>query len=166
MSSKHTWFDTRLEAISLKKRWAEKQSRKTYLFADLAQDAQLKDPTFFGAINRWIRCTRSSIYEAGLCNVELTLRRLRDYRKRDKTFYKAVMSGILKALDLPLGTEVVLTEGGGVTLSNASYSELPLNGWPDGHKITLNWILDIFSWAMRANSISSKGQVPGRIINR
>ena len=63
------------------------------------------------------------------------------------------MNGIKKALILSPRDSIDLPKGGGVVLSGPSIGKrIPLEGWADGYRITLMWILDIFAWAMRAGA--------------
>ena len=41
---------------------------------------------------------------------------------------------------------------------------IPLEGWADGYRKTLAWILDLYAWAMRANCITKTGDVNGIVL--
>ena len=87
-------------------------------------------------------------YEGTFIQAELTLRRLRDYIGSER--YDVVLGGIKSALGLRAADELGFLKGGGVAVSGPSIREaIPLDKWADGYRVTLNWILDIYGWAMR-----------------
>lgn len=103
-------------------------------------------------------------YEATLIQTELTLRRLRDFLTTRSAF-TLVMNRIKAALGLSNDDEFDLPKGGGVTISGKKIGKaIPLEGWADGYRRTLGWILDLYAWAMRADSISSTGDVRGIVL--
>jgi len=102
-------------------------------------------------------------YETTLVSAELTIRRLKDYLKSN--FYSRVMSRIKKALGLSPSDRIELGKGGGVFISGREIGKrIPLKGWADGHRVTLDWLLDVFAWALRANCISDSGEVMGILL--
>ena len=102
-------------------------------------------------------------YEQTLIQTELTLRRLTDFLGSDK--YERVMDKIKQALGLGRADTIKLKKGGGVRISGPKIGEnIPLEGWADGYRRTLAWILDLYAWAMRANCISETGDVKGVIL--
>ena len=103
-------------------------------------------------------------YEGTFINPELTLRRLRDYVGTKE--YNSVLVRIRKALGLQASDALMFQKGGGVVVSGP-YKEraIPLHSWADGYRVTLNWILDIYAWAMRhGGSIDSQGHVSGVLL--
>ena len=103
-------------------------------------------------------------YEGTFINPELTLRRLEDYV--GKMEYNRVLVRIRKALGLDDSDVLAFEKGGGVVVSGP-YREraIPLHSWADGYRVTLNWILDIYAWAMRhTTSIDSAGHVDGVLL--
>ena len=102
-------------------------------------------------------------YEQTLIQTELTLRRLEDFLSEEK--YKAVLGKIKHALGLGKADKISLARGGGVRISGPRIGhDIPLEGWADGYRKTLLWILDLYAWAMRANCISDTGDVEGVIL--
>lgn len=103
-------------------------------------------------------------YEGTYVQPELTLRRLRDYVLEDE--YPTILSQIKHALGLSDSHKLDLPKGGGVVVSGPQdTTEIPLHAWADGYRVTLNCILDIYAWAMRANgAIDSTGQIHGVLL--
>ena len=91
-------------------------------------------------------------YEGTFIQAELTLRRLRDYIGSKR--YDVVLGEIKSALGLRETDELGFLKGGGVAVSGPNIGEaIPLDKWADGYRVTLNWILDIYGWAMRHSGI-------------
>ena len=87
-------------------------------------------------------------YEGTFIQAELTLRRLNDFLGAEK--YDLVMNRILQALGLSPKDRIQFLPGGGVEVEGPSVGgRISLQSWADGYRITLNWILDIYAWAMR-----------------
>lgn len=102
-------------------------------------------------------------YETGMTNTELTLRRLRDFVGEKR--YDETMKGIKKVLNLSSKDQINLPKGGGVEISGPSIGKnIPLEGWADGYRITFNWIMDVYAWAMRANNVTSSGGIEGILL--
>jgi len=102
-------------------------------------------------------------YEQTLQVSELVLRRLKDYLGSE--FYDKTMLGIKKALCLPEDVKIDFVKGGGIIISDATIGDaIPLQGWADGYRLTFNWILDFYGWAMRANKISDSGTIQGILL--
>ena len=95
---------------------------------------------------------------------ELTLRRLRDYV--GDVGYERVLRRIKAALRLRQGDALDLPMGGGVVVSGPyRESPIPLRSWADGYRITLNWLLDVYAWAMmRDGAIDKRGHVHGVLL--
>ena len=103
-------------------------------------------------------------YEGTFIQPELTLRRLKDYV--GTAMYERVLRRIRSALGLRRSDALEFERGGGVVVSGP-YREgpIPLHSWADGYRVTLNWLLDIYAWAMRrAGSIDSQGHVHGILL--
>lgn len=99
-------------------------------------------------------------YEQQMHDTELTLRRLQDYMGTMK--YEHAMMSIKKVLGLSPEDQIVLRIGGGVKISGPSIGkDIPLEGWADGYRKTFNWIMDFYAWAMRADNITSSGEIKG-----
>ena len=102
-------------------------------------------------------------YEQTLIQTELTLRRLQDFVGTRR--YPRVLNRIKAALGLDSGVSITLAKGGGVRISGKSIGQnIPLEGWADGYRKTLAWILDLYAWAMRANCITKTGDVNGIVL--
>lgn len=103
-------------------------------------------------------------YEGTFVQPELTLRRLNDYVGSVK--YQAIMGRIREALKLGAHNVLEFRKGGGVFVSGPGAEDpMPLQSWADGYRVTLNWILDIYAWAMRfEGSIDSQGYVQGILV--
>ena len=103
-------------------------------------------------------------YEGTFIQPELTLRRLLDFVGQNR--YESLLQHIKKALGLRDSHALSLPRGGGVVVSGPQDGrEIPLHAWADGYRVTLNWILDIYAWAMRApNAIDAEGRVHGILL--
>ena len=104
-------------------------------------------------------------YDGTFLEPELTLRRLKDYLD-DDMHYQRVLERIREALGLREEDELDLQRGGGVAVSGP-YKEnpIPLRSWADGYRITLNWLLDVYAWAMMCEgSIDKQGHVHGILL--
>lgn len=103
------------------------------------------------------------VYDSPLIGTELALRRLRDFVETRS--YQAILGQIKDALGLDRAVTIHLNKGGGVTFSGPAIGKsIPLAGLSDGYKETLGWILDLYSWAMRATSIDENGVVSGILL--
>jgi energy-coupling factor transporter ATP-binding protein EcfA2 len=102
-------------------------------------------------------------YDARLTPVELTLRRISDHMGTKA--YDAVMSGIKMVLKLPDETQIVLPAGGGVQVSGGPIEQpIPIDGWADGFRLNLAWIIDFFGVALAANALATDGTVEGILL--
>ncbi len=102
-------------------------------------------------------------YEGTLIQTELTLRRLRDFIGTKR--FPLVMNRIKLALGLDKRDSISLPKGGGVRISGKTIGkDIPLEGWADGYRKTLAWILDLYAWAMRADCITETGDVIGILL--
>ena len=107
-------------------------------------------------------------YEGTFVQPELTLRRLQDYLDDEQHagLYDAILYRIESALGLGDGGTISLVRGGGVMVSGPHMEDpIPLHSWADGYRVTLNWILDIYAWAMmHGKSIDDQGHVHGILL--
>lgn len=103
-------------------------------------------------------------YSGTFFEVELTLRRLEDY-VGSKT-YQNVMQRIKEALGMREDDEIIYPRGGGVAVSGPdAKTAVPIHAWADGYRITLNWLLDVYAWAMMSQgSIDNEGHVHGILL--
>lgn len=102
-------------------------------------------------------------YDTGLNLPELILRRLRDHVGTER--YDRIMRGIKKALGLSVRDKIELSKGGGIVVSGPSVgATIPLEGWADGYRLTFNWILDAYGWAIQADRITKRGGIRGIVL--
>lgn len=103
-------------------------------------------------------------YRHDLIDTELTLRRLQDYL--GSKLYSYILRGIKKALGLSPRDKIEIQKGGGVVISGPSVGGkiIPLQGWADGYRMTLTWILDLYAWAMRSNNVTKSGGIRGILL--
>lgn len=102
-------------------------------------------------------------YESTLISTELALRRLQDFLASDK--YPQTMRQMKAALGLHEDVILNVEKGGGVTVSGTGVgAAIPIEGWADGYRKTLNWILDFYSWAMRAKAVDEAGLIQGILL--
>ncbi|HKV10832.1 MAG TPA: AAA family ATPase [Thermoanaerobaculia bacterium] len=102
-------------------------------------------------------------YQQALIDPELTLHRLRT------TFgtyiYDRTLRGLKRALGLTLEDHIELRRGGGVEISGPTLAgRIPLEAWADGYRLTFSWLLDLYAWAMRAESIDEEGHIEGILL--
>lgn len=103
------------------------------------------------------------VYDASLVGIELTLRRLQDYLGTRQ--FNSTLAGIKKVLGLTTGDKITLPKGGGVVVSGPSIGKsIPIEGWADGYRKTLVWILDLYAWAMRAKKVTKDGGISGVLL--
>jgi len=101
--------------------------------------------------------------DSPLIGTELALRRLRDFV--NEANYESIMNKIKDALGLDSTVAINLNKGGGVTFSGPGIGQaIPLASLSDGYKETLGWMLDFYSWGMRAKAIDEEGVVKGILL--
>lgn len=102
-------------------------------------------------------------YEETLAGMELTMRRLREYLQRKA--YDKIMQHVKSVIGLGASEKLGISHGGGLYMREAyTRTRISLEGWADGYRVTLLWLLDIFAWALRARCISSEGRIPGILL--
>jgi hypothetical protein len=102
-------------------------------------------------------------YKQNLIDPELTLRRLRDFLS--PSAYERTLKVIKRALNLTAADQIELRLGGGVEISGPSVGrQISLEGWADGYRMTFSWILDLYAWAMRAETIDKNGNIEGILL--
>lgn len=101
-------------------------------------------------------------YDRPLSGIELSLHRLRnDPNGR----YEMAMRGLKRALGLGPCDTIELPADGGVTVSGPTTGkEVPLAAWADGYRLTLSWLLDLYTWAIRAKRLTPDGGVRGIVL--
>jgi len=101
--------------------------------------------------------------DSPLIGTELALRRLQDFVSEAN--YESIMTKIKDALGLDQAVAINLNKGGGVTASGPGIGQsIPLASLSDGYKETLGWMLDFYSWGMRANAIDEEGVIEGILL--
>ncbi|MCB9136071.1 MAG: AAA family ATPase [Anaerolineales bacterium] len=102
-------------------------------------------------------------YRTSLLSPELTLRRLRDYF--EKAHYETTLERIKYSLDLGAEDKIHFLEKGGIGLSGPTLGrQIPLEAWADGYRLTFTWLIDLYGWAMQADSIDKTGNVHGIVL--
>ena len=102
-------------------------------------------------------------YDTGLNLPELILRRLNDHVGTKR--YVIIMRGIIRAMGLSGRHTIEVAKGGGIVVSGPSVgATIPLEAWADGYRLTFNWILDAYSWAIQADCITKRGGIRGIIL--
>jgi len=102
-------------------------------------------------------------YQQGLIGPELTLHRLQSVFGSE--VYEKTIRGLKRALGLSDEDSIELQAGGGVVVTGRTVGgRVPLEGWADGYRLTFNWILDLYAWALRAGSLDEEGHVEGILL--
>lgn len=102
-------------------------------------------------------------YERRLIDTELMLRRLEDFLGTSR--YEQAMIGIRRVLGLGPDHRIEYAKGGGVRISGPGIGkDIPLDGWADGYRMTFNWMIDIYGWAMQADAVTETGGVRGVLL--
>ncbi len=102
-------------------------------------------------------------YDTGLNLPELILRRLNDHVGTER--YDTIMRGIKRALGLLGRHTIEAAKGGGIVVSGPSVgATIPLEGWADGYRLTFNWIVDVYGWAMQMDCITEEGGIRGIVL--
>lgn len=98
-----------------------------------------------------------------LTDPELILRRLHDFFGTRR--YEQTLSGIKKVLGLSEEHTIAFRRGGGIEITGPSLAgPVSLDGWADGYRVTLTWLLDFYGWALRAGAIDEDGVVRGILL--
>ncbi|MEM9458474.1 MAG: AAA family ATPase [Myxococcota bacterium] len=102
-------------------------------------------------------------YRTHLADPELILRRLQDDLGTDR--YAGAIKGLLRVLDLDSRYKIYIPRGGGVHVSGPGIGKgIPLEGWADGYRMTFQWLLDFYGWALQANAIDRQGHIHGILL--
>lgn len=104
-------------------------------------------------------------YSGTFFDIELTLRRLSDYV--GSRTYENVLRRVKEALEMREENRITFPKGGGVVVSGPDGTDqIPIHAWADGYRITLNWLLDVYAWAMlrQRRSIDDEGHVRGILL--
>lgn len=98
-----------------------------------------------------------------LADPELTLRRLQDFFGTAR--YDGTLLGLKRVLGLAPEDSITIRQGGGIELSGPTVGPpIGLEAWADGYRVTFTWLLDFYSWAMRAGAIDEDGVVRGILL--
>ncbi|MFH1469071.1 MAG: AAA family ATPase [Pseudomonadota bacterium] len=101
-------------------------------------------------------------YNTPFNNIELSLRRLRDYAGGEQ--YEAWIGRLKGALGLGEHDRIELPQGGGVSVTGPTVGgEVEIEALADGYRMSLMWLLDIFAWAMRAGRLRA-GHLSGILL--
>jgi energy-coupling factor transporter ATP-binding protein EcfA2 len=102
-------------------------------------------------------------YDSHLVDPELMLRRLQDYLGEGR--YEPAMKGLRRVLGLSKRHHIELAKGGGVRISGPGIGkDIPLEGWADGYRMTFQWLLDFYGWAIQADALTDTGGVKGILL--
>lgn len=102
-------------------------------------------------------------YRRGLVDVELMMRRLADYMGSSR--YTRAKKGIKRVLGLEDQHSIDYSKGGGVSISGPGIGkDIPLEGWADGYRMTFNWLIDLYGWAMHADMVTESGGIRGILL--
>ncbi len=102
-------------------------------------------------------------YRQSLVDIELMLRRLEDFMGTKK--YNRAKKGIKRVLGLGPEQRIHYAKGGGVKVSGPGIGkDIPLDGWADGYRMTFNWLIDLYGWAMQADAVTKSGGVRGILL--
>jgi hypothetical protein len=103
--------------------------------------------------------------QSSLISAELTIRRLKDFKIGKRGVYSKTISGIKRVLGLEPRARIRVGRAGGVFITSSSVGrEVPIEAWADGYRLTTNWLLDAYAWAMRANAITQEGGIRGILL--
>jgi hypothetical protein len=102
-------------------------------------------------------------YRRSLVDIELMLRRLEDYLGTSR--YTRAQKGIKRVLGLSDEHTIQYVKGGGVSISGPGIGkDIPLEGWADGYRVTFNWLIDLYGWAMHADVVTEAGGIRGILL--
>lgn len=102
-------------------------------------------------------------YSRSLLNTELMMRRVEDYMGSDR--YRRAKEGIKRILGLSGKHSIRYVKGGGVSVSGPGIGkDIPLEAWADGYRMTFNWLMDLYGWAVHADTITESGGVRGILL--
>ena len=102
-------------------------------------------------------------YQKSTQDPELMLRRLQDHLGSKK--YDGAMRGLRRVLGLKGRQRVQVAMGGGVIVTGPGMGDgIALDGWADGYRMTVTWLLDFYGWAIRANAIGADGRIRGILL--
>jgi hypothetical protein len=102
-------------------------------------------------------------YRQNLVDIELMLRRMKDYMGTQR--YTRVQKGIKRILGLGDTHSIRIAKGGGVLVSGPEIGQdIPLDAWADGYRMTFNWLIDLYGWAMQADTVTEDGGIQGVLL--
>lgn len=151
--------DTRREALAGEKGWRDffvvaYGAGRFLSGVDPSSDAEYKLPDAVSSLFNGAR---------PLSQPELTLRRLNDFL--GTKFYASTLTKIKAVLNLGAEDEIQFRRGGGIEISGPTLGRsISLDAWADGYRVTFTWLLDFYSWAMRAGAIDEEGVVRGLLL--
>ncbi len=103
-------------------------------------------------------------YGISLERPELLLRRLEDHLGSDR--YDQAMRGLRRVLGLKGRQRIEVAKGvGGVIVTGPGMGDgIRLEGWADGYRMTITWLLDFYGWAIQADAIDDDGHIRGILL--
>ena len=102
-------------------------------------------------------------YEQTFMGSELTLRRLEEILGEQE--YVKTLEKIVQIMGISAQHKIKVEKGGGVTITGPYFgSQIPIQGWADGYRLTFNMIVDLFGWAMKAGNLKVDGSIEGILI--
>lgn len=100
-------------------------------------------------------------YATQLGDPELILRRMQDLLED----YDVAMKGLRRVLGLSSKHHISVARGGGVRISGPGIGkDIPLEGWADGYRMTFQWLLDLYGWALQAKAFTPDGGIQGVLL--
>lgn len=99
-------------------------------------------------------------YDQTLQNSELMVRRIKD--NISVRSYRRLFHWIDNILMLPMGATKL--EIGGLTVSGPWGKSMPVGALSDGHQATINWVVDLFGWALLHNKDAFQGEMSGIVL--
>lgn len=96
---------------------------------------------------------------------ELALRRIQDFMDNPR-IYTNFMTQLKKALNLQEADTINTAKGGGLIIQGPSThnAPIPYEGWADGYRFTMSWILDLFVQAFSAQALDDQGHIEGILL--
>ncbi|MCP4150138.1 MAG: tetratricopeptide repeat protein, partial [bacterium] len=102
-------------------------------------------------------------YNRKLVDSELMLRRLEDDLGTSR--YERAINGIKRVLGLGDKHSIYYAKGGGVRIAGPGIGrDIPLEAWADGYRMTFNWLIDLYGWAVQADAVTRTGGIRGILL--
>ena len=96
-------------------------------------------------------------YETPLIPTELAYFRLKRFIEKNDYNWNRFWKRTRTALGLPEDSRLDLGELGGLLVSGEGIgSNVPIEAWADGYRLTLAWLFDVYAWALFADRLDRK----------